>query len=65
MILVNTVLVRCDSGVICGSSSFIGSCCLVEFMFFLVWCMWHLAVAIDGGICLLVTSIVKWVHVSK
>ena len=65
MILVNTVLVHCASGVIGGSSSFIGSCCLLDFIFFLVWCMWILAVSIDGGRCLLIISIFKLGHEAK
>ena len=65
IILANTVLVRYNSGFIGGSSSFIGSCCLVDLMFLLVWCMWTLAVYIDGGICLLIRLIVKFVHISK
>ena len=65
MILVNIVLVHCASGFIGGYSSFIGSCRLADLMFFLVWYMFPLAVAIDGGRCLLIRSIVKLVHVAK
>ena len=65
MIFVNTLLVRCDSGVISGSFCIIGSCFLVELMFFIVWCLWSLYVAIDGGRCLLISSIVNFVHVAK
>ena len=65
MILVNTVLVHCSIGFIGVSSSFVGSCFLVELMLFLIWCMWTLDVSIDGGICLLIRSIVKLVHVAK
>ena len=60
MILVNTVLVHCASGFVGSSSSIIGSCCLVELMFFLVCYMWTLSVAIDGGMCLLISLIVKF-----
>ena len=65
MVLVNTVLVSCDSAVIGGSYSFFGSFYLVDFMFFLVWCMWHLTVSSVGGIYLLIRSIFKLVHVAK
>ena len=65
MIFVNTVLVQCYSGVIGGFFSLVVSCYLVEYMFFLVWCMYPLDVAIDGGICLLIMSIVKLEHVAK
>ena len=36
-----------------------------ELRLFLVWCMWPLDVAIDGGRCLLISSIVKFGHVAK
>ena len=65
MILVNTMLVRCVSGFISGSFIFICSCCLVDLMLFLVWCIWTLVVAIDGGRCLLVRLIVELGHVKK
>ena len=65
MILVDTVLVRFDSGVISDSSSFISSCYSLDLIFFLVWCMWPLDVAIDGGIWLLIRSIVKLGCVAK
>ena len=65
MILVKTMLVSCSSGFIGGSSSFIVSCYLVYLTFFLVWCMWPLAVSIDGVRCFLIRSIVKLVHVAK
>ena len=52
MIFVKSVVVLCVSGVIDSSSCLIGSCCLVELILFLVWLMWPLAVAIDGGRCL-------------
>ena len=65
MILMNTVLVRCTSGFIVISSIVFGSCGLVDLRFFLVWCMWHLAVAIDGGRCLLISLLVKLIHVVK
>ena len=54
MIFVKTVLVRCVSGTIDGSSCIIGYCCFVDLIIFLVWRMWPLAVAIDGGRCLLI-----------
>ena len=63
MKLVNTVLVSCDSGVIGGSSSLMGSCRLMELMFFLVWCICPLDVAIDGGRCLLIRLIVRFGHI--
>ena len=63
MIFVKTVLVRCVSGVIDGYSFIIGSCCLVDLIIFLVWRMWSLDVAIDGGSCLLTISVVKFYHV--
>ena len=65
MILVKTVFVCCESGDIGGSSSFVGSCYLVDLMFFLVWCMWPLDVSIDGGRCLLFMLIVNLVLVAK
>ena len=65
MILVNTVLVHCSSGVIGVSSSFIGYFCLVDLMFFLVWCMWPLDISIDVGRCLLIRLVVKVIHISK
>ena len=40
-----------------------GSCGLSDLMFFLVWCMWPLDFAIDGGICLLMRLIAKLGHV--
>ena len=63
IILVKSVLVRCVSGFIVDS--YIGSCCLVDLMLLLVWCMWPLEVFIDGGICLLIRSIFKLGHVAK
>ena len=63
MIYLNTLLLRCVSGFIGGSS--MGSCFLVELMFFLVWCMQPLAVAIDGVRCLLIRSIVILGHLAK
>ena len=63
MIFVKTVLIRCVSGVIDGSSCIIGSCCLVDLIIFLVWSMWPLAVAIDGGRSVLIGSVVKFYHV--
>ena len=54
VIFVKTVLVRCVSGAIDGSSCIIGSCCLLDLIIFLVWCMWPLDVSIDGVICLLI-----------
>ena len=63
MIFVKTVLVRCVSGLIDGSSCIIGSCCLVGLIIFIVWRMWPLAVAIDGSRCLLIRSVVKFYHV--
>ena len=63
MIIVKTVLVRCVSGLIDGSSCIIGSCCLVGLIIFIVWRMWPLAVTIDGVRCLLIRSVVKFYHV--
>ena len=65
IILVNNLLVHCAIGFISGSLSFIGACCLVDFMLFLVWCMWPLDVAIDGGRCSLIMLIVKLGYVEN
>ena len=65
MILDNTVLVCYASGFIGGSSIIIGSCWLVELMFFLVWWMWPLAADIDGGRCLLISLIVRLGNAEK
>ena len=65
MILVNTVLVRCTSSFIGCSSGVFGSCGLADLRLFLVLCMLPLAVAIDGGICLLISSLVKLGHVEN
>ena len=65
MILLKTVLVCCASCAVGGSSCLMGSCGLSDLMFFLVWCMWPLDFAIDGGRFLLIRSIVKFFHVTK
>ena len=54
---------RCANGVIGDSSCLLGSFGFVDLRFFLVWCMWTLAVYIDGGICILIKSIFKFGHV--
>ena len=63
IMFVKTVLVRCVSGVIDGYSCLIGSCFLVDLILFFVWHIWPLAVAIDGGRCLLIRLVVKFYHV--
>ena len=65
MILVNTVLVCCASGVIVGYSCIVRSCRLVDLRLILVWLRLPLAVTVDGGRCLLISSIVKFGHVLK
>ena len=65
MVLLNTVLVRCASGVIGVSYSFVDFYCLVDLMLLLVWWMWPLGTVIDGGRCLLIRSIAKLGHVAN
>ena len=65
MILVDNMLVRCTSGSIGGSSSIFGSFGLVDLRFFLFWCMWPLAVSIDGFRCLLISYLINLGHVVK
>ena len=61
----STALVHCSSGGIYGSSFILGSCGLLDLMFLLVGYMWPLGVDMDGGRCLLIRYIVKFVHISK
>ena len=65
MILAKPVLVRCKNSFMGSSSGFFSSCVLADLRLFLVWCMWPLDVAIDWGIFLLISLLVKLDHVAN
>ena len=64
IILVNTTLVHCVSGSIGCYSCCLGYWGFMDLRLLLVWCLQPLAVSMDGGKFLVISSIDKIVHIT-